>query len=183
MKMKRKWFVLTIVFILISALLASEGVVFAAGQRGGGGHGGHSGYYGGRGGYHGGWHGGHGGYSRGWYGRRGYYGYRGYYGGWYGFGLGVAAGVALGYPYYGYNPYYYPNYYGSYPYAYAPAYQPSVAAVEQEPVYQDAPRASAPARDRDYWYFCRESKAYYPYVKNCRGGWEKVLSTPPGSDE
>lgn len=29
------------------------------------------------------------------------------------------------------------------------------------------------------WYFCRESNGYYPYVKACPGGWERVPARPP----
>jgi hypothetical protein len=29
------------------------------------------------------------------------------------------------------------------------------------------------------WYFCRESNGYYPYVKQCPGGWERVPARPP----
>ena len=28
-----------------------------------------------------------------------------------------------------------------------------------------------------YWYFCVSAKRYYPYIKECPGGWEKV--SPP----
>ncbi len=28
------------------------------------------------------------------------------------------------------------------------------------------------------WYFCRESNAYYPYVKQCPGGWQRVPARP-----
>ena len=28
------------------------------------------------------------------------------------------------------------------------------------------------------WYFCRESKGYYPYVKQCPGGWQRVPAQP-----
>ena len=31
-----------------------------------------------------------------------------------------------------------------------------------------------------YWYYCRTSKGYYPYVKDCPVGWEKVSPLPPG---
>ena len=32
-----------------------------------------------------------------------------------------------------------------------------------------------------YWYLCKESNAYYPYVRQCPGGWEKVPVLPPSS--
>ena len=32
-----------------------------------------------------------------------------------------------------------------------------------------------------WWYFCRSPGGYYPYVKECPGGWAKVSPTPPGA--
>jgi hypothetical protein len=67
-----------------------------------------------------------------------------------------------GAPYYGY----------SYPYYTAPP-----VVIQQEPqeyVYQPAPQSD----EQQYWYFCTEAKAYYPYVKKCPGGWVKVVPTP-----
>ena len=29
-----------------------------------------------------------------------------------------------------------------------------------------------------YWYYCRNAKNYYPYVKECPGGWQKVPPQP-----
>lgn len=86
-----------------------------------------------------------------------------------GFGYGYGYGYA---PWYSYPaPYYYPPYY--YP---APgAAYPSAPAtyVEQGPEAAPAPRADA------YWYYCPETKAYYPYVNQCAGGWQKVSPRPP----
>ncbi|HVV64061.1 MAG TPA: hypothetical protein VHC42_01230, partial [Rhizomicrobium sp.] len=28
------------------------------------------------------------------------------------------------------------------------------------------------------WYHCNKPEGYYPYVKNCSGGWEQVPATP-----
>jgi hypothetical protein len=50
-----------------------------------------------------------------------------------------------------------PYYYGPGPY-YAPA------AVPAEPLMVDP-----------YWYYCEEAATYYPYVKECAGGWQRVL--------
>lgn len=45
------------------------------------------------------------------------------------------------------------------------------------PVYVEQQEAPAePAQQ--YWYFCPDAKAYYPYVKECPGGWQKVLPQP-----
>ena len=41
----------------------------------------------------------------------------------------------------------------------------------------DAAREEAPASA--YWYYCAESKAYYPYVKHCPAGWQRVAPQPP----
>jgi hypothetical protein len=81
------------------------------------------------------------------------------YWGWWGPGAfwgGAFFGAALAYPYYAY-PY---RYYG-YPYPYA-----------QPPVYNTEPQ-------QDYWYYCQNPQGYYPYVKNCPGGWMRVVPTPP----
>jgi hypothetical protein len=93
---------------------------------------------------------------------------------------GVSLGFALGSPFwYGYGaPYYWP-YYRPYYYPYpaavgVPAYAAGPAAyVEQSP----PPGAAAPASG--YWYYCNESQAYYPYVNQCAGPWERVAPQPP----
>lgn len=101
----------------------------------------------------GGWHGdGH------WHGGWGW--------GWPYYGLGLATGAFLSYPYY-YYPYY--PYYPYAPYAYAPTYSPSPRVVVRE---------QKPAMDA-WYYYCRKSDAYYPYVRRCPGGWEKVPIVPP----
>ena len=46
-----------------------------------------------------------------------------------------------------------------------------VTYVEQAPAAQ----AQAPA---SYWYYCSDSRAYYPYVKDCPGGWQRVSPQP-----
>lgn len=109
----------------------------------------------GGGGHGGGGHGGHGG----WHGGSHYaiglnFGFGGYYGGYY------------GYPYY---PYY------SYPYY--PAYYPSPVVVQQQPTtYVEQPQVQD--QPSGYWYFCPASKAYYPYVKDCAAGWQRVAPQP-----
>jgi hypothetical protein len=62
-------------------------------------------------------------------------------------------------PYYGY-PYYGDPYYDSPYYAAPPVY------IQQQP-------APPPA----YWYYCPDSRTYYPYVKECPSGWLTVV--PP----
>jgi len=78
------------------------------------------------------------------------------------------------YPYgYGYG-------YG-YPYAY-PYYPPAVvAAPVTPPTYiQQAPQApTAQQSQTAYWHYCNDPQGYYPYVKECPGGWQLVEPTPP----
>jgi hypothetical protein len=86
----------------------------------------------------------------------------------------VSFGFAFG------GPWYYPGYYYPPPYYYYP--QP----VRTEPtVYIERGDAGAPADpsqgSNGYWYYCKESKTYHPYVKHCPGGWEKQVPAPaPG---
>ena len=85
------------------------------------------------------------------------------------------------------GPYWGPWYYPPPPYYYPPYYYPPVVVeraappvyVEQQPAA--APAAPAPApQENSYWYYCGAAKGYYPYVKECPGGWQKVLPQPPG---
>ena len=104
---------------------------------------------------------------------------RGYHGGGRGWGLswGPVVGLGLGlgllglsYPYYGYP--YHPEY-NRYP-----DYYP--AAVIEQPsagIYlQPAPQQPVTPT---YWYYCRDPEGYYPYVKQCPGGWMKVVPSAP----
>lgn len=74
--------------------------------------------------------------------------------------------------------YYPPAYYPYYPPAYyPPAYYPPVVTVQPAapPVYvEQAP----PPAETNYWYYCSGSNAYYPYVKDCPGGWQQVKPYP-----
>jgi hypothetical protein len=53
---------------------------------------------------------------------------------------------------------------------------PPVVLQQQPPTYEE----QAPQQEvqQSYWYFCASSKTYYPYVKECPGGWLKVVPTP-----
>jgi hypothetical protein len=85
------------------------------------------------------------------------------------------------------GPWGWPGYYGGYyprPYYYAPYYYPAYTAYSRPPVYVEqaqveAPPAQAQQLQPGYWYFCRESNAYYPYVQQCAGAWERVAPQPP----
>lgn len=96
----------------------------------------------------------------------------------------VSVGMYFGPPvspwYYGPPPYYY----------YPPAYYPPrvvVVPAAPPPVYIEQspqppapppPLAEAPAPKANYWYYCRNSQAYYPYVRDCPEGWEQVVPQP-----
>ena len=72
-------------------------------------------------------------------------------------------------------------YWPAYPYYPAPYYYPPTVVVPQSPpvyVEQGQQSGQAPAA-QGWWYFCRESNAYYPYVKHCPAGWERVDPQPP----
>jgi len=81
--------------------------------------------------------------------------------------VGLHFGIPIGaYPYY---PYYYP-----------PVYYPAPVVVQQQPtvyVEQAAPQAQ-PAQPAGYWYYCADARAYYPYVKECPAGWQRVAPQP-----
>jgi len=62
-----------------------------------------------------------------------------------------------------------------YPYYYPPV-------VVADPVYtRPNPVIQMPAPP-SYWYYCRQSNAYYPYVPQCPGGWEQVTPQPPAPE-
>ncbi len=94
-----------------------------------------------------------------------------------GFGFGVPF-AAFPYYYPPYRPYYY---YPPYrPYYYQPVYYPAPVVVQQQPtvyIEQAAPQVQQqPAAG--YWYYCADSRAYYPYVKDCPAGWQRVAPQP-----
>ena len=80
----------------------------------------------------------------------------------------VGVGFGFGFPSYYYPaPYYYPAYY---PYPYYPPTQ----VVVQQPVYTER----QDVHEAGYWYYCDAAKGYYPYVKECPAGWQKVAPRP-----
>ncbi|MGZ8230559.1 MAG: hypothetical protein ACXW2L_17275 [Burkholderiales bacterium] len=142
---------------LITFLATDAGYAAARGGGGGGAAAGARGGYGHSSG-HGSSYGG-----RGYHGHGGYDGHRGYYGHRYHYGFYF--GGPYYWPWYG-NAYYYPPYYAPYyaPYSYEdPAPQNYAPSVEQ----------------RHAWYYCRALNAYYPYVTECPGAWERVPPYPP----
>jgi hypothetical protein len=104
---------------------------------------------------------------------------------------GVRFGVNIGIPLFGpgyYPPYVYPAPAYVYPapaYAYpapaysypAPAYSYPGQGVPSAPYAQQGFPQAAPAQQQD-WHYCAGSNAYYPYVRECPGGWQRVPSQP-----
>jgi hypothetical protein len=74
---------------------------------------------------------------------------------------GARIGVFIGAPVAAYSYYAYPRYY--YP---APVVAPAPVYVEPNPPAQTS---------SNYWYYCRESGAYYPYVQTCPSPWQPVV--------
>lgn len=77
---------------------------------------------------------------------------------------GPHVGVVIGGPFWWPGSGYYDPYYYGYP--------PVVTVPAQPPVYieQAQPDALAPG----YWYYCDRPDGYYPYVRQCPGGWQRV---------
>lgn len=79
-----------------------------------------------------------------------------------------------------------PWYYSPWPRYYYPPYAPAVVVpAPQPPVYVEQPQsaeAPPPASQADnYWYYCRDTQAYYPYVDRCASPWQRVVPQPPPS--
>ena len=90
----------------------------------------------------------------------------------------------VGFGFYFGGPVWYPAPYYYYPppvYYYPPpvVYQQAPQYIEQpaQPPAPPAPQSSAPQPSND-WYYCRDSQAYYPYVKQCASPWQRVPSRP-----
>lgn len=79
----------------------------------------------------------------------------------------IVLGLHFGVPLYWPAPYHY-----YYP---APYYAPYVYIPPALPL----PPPAYAERDTYYWYYCASSKAYYPYVRECPGGWQRVPTVPP----
>lgn len=107
-------------------------------------------------------------------------------------------------PYY-YSPYYYPPVAVVPPappvYVEQPQYQPQPiqppvqqpAPLYQQPQQQFQPAPQPQSYDQqpvqpysdstepgNVWYYCAESQAYYPYVKQCSAGWQQVTPNTRG---
>ncbi len=88
----------------------------------------------------------------------------------------VHFGVHIGAPLW-----YYPSYYYPPAYYYPPPYYPPVIVQSSPPVYVERPAEPAAAQEpaqQGWWYYCEQTRGYYPYVKTCPGGWQRVAPAP-----
>jgi len=83
--------------------------------------------------------------------------------------IGIIVGAPLLAPWYAYAPL---PYYYDYPPVYALPTAPPAH-------YEQMPAQTAPAQQPSFWYYCSSSKSYYPYVKECPEGWQRVAPKPP----
>lgn len=84
-------------------------------------------------------------------------------------GGGVRFGVGIVVP----GPWYYP------PPAYYPYYPPAVIVPAPSAYVEEAPSAVYSTHPvQSVYYYCAESKTYYPYVRACAGGWQQVPAQP-----
>lgn len=91
-------------------------------------------------------------------------GYPGFYGGYGGYGF--------------YDPFFYPPFYGAPPVVVPIA--PPIIVPSTPPVYVQQQEAPAPTQSQThYWHYCTNPEGYYPYVKQCPGGWLRVDPRPP----
>jgi hypothetical protein len=73
-----------------------------------------------------------------------------------------------------FGPQYYPPYY----------YPPAVVTVPATPpVYIERSDVQTAPPARSYWYYCENPQGYYPYIKQCPGGWQPVSPQPPSPPE
>ena len=100
-----------------------------------------------------------------------------HYGGSRYWGPRVGFGIVVGAPDFWYYapPYYYapPVYYDPY------YYPPAVAVPSPPPVYVEQGGMEPAPAPSHWWYYCVDAKAYYPYVNECPGGWQRVSPEPP----
>lgn len=78
---------------------------------------------------------------------------------------------SYGYPSYAYPSYAYPPYY----YPYSP---PVVVVPASPPTYIERSQPEEQAPPANDWFYCSKPEGYYPYVRQCPGGWQRVPAQP-----
>ena len=93
-------------------------------------------------------------------------------------------------PGFGGGSYYNPGFLGVGPYGYRAfgygnpffrpydAYPPAVVAPSRPPIYIQQQESKIPQPKTSYWHYCKAPKGYYPYIKECPGGWLQVAPQP-----
>jgi hypothetical protein len=92
-------------------------------------------------------------------------------------GSRVSVGVGFGFGGWG-HPYYGGYGWGPYPYYYPPYYSAPVVVQQQPTVYVEQPVPQQVQQPAGYWYYCHDARAYYPYVRECPAGWQRVAPQP-----
>lgn len=89
---------------------------------------------------------------------------------------GAHVGVVIG------GPLWWPGFYAPY---YADPYPPVIAIpapptvyIEQSQATTYSPSAPQTTLQAGYWYYCNDPEGYYPYIKQCTGGWQRVAPYP-----
>ena len=72
-------------------------------------------------------------------------------------------------PYYGYGPYY-PTV--------VQVPDPDTVYIEQQTSAGVGP-SETQAQAQQYWFYCEDSKTYFPYVQNCAAPWQRVVPYAP----
>ena len=60
-------------------------------------------------------------------------------------------------------------------------YSPPVVVAPSAQTYVERNDAQATPSADNWWYYCADSKTYYPYVKECASQWQRVSPRPPGT--
>ena len=92
-----------------------------------------------------------------------------------GWGWGPGWGPGWGYPY---GPYAYPGYYPAPAVVAVPAPNPPQF-IEQGS--DGNPTAADSSSPNAWWYHCAQPEGYYPYVRECPGGWQREQPRAPSS--
>jgi hypothetical protein len=71
------------------------------------------------------------------------------------------------------------GYWGPGPYWASPWYYPPPTVVVAQPAAPTHYVERVEQPQAGYWYYCESSRGYYPYVKECPGGWKAVPPAPP----
>jgi hypothetical protein len=93
-----------------------------------------------------------------------------------GFRGGVHFGVTVGSPFWYPGPFYGPFLYPVPAFAYAPPVV--IQSTPQTYIQRDDMAAQPAPSPSPYWYYCRDSNTYYPYVRECASQWEQVPASP-----